>query len=276
MNDIEQAVKGIALATAAQKIENGDYLGEDGLLYCGNCHTPRQCRVNLGSGEILAGCLCKCRVEAYNAEEERRKHEQELLKIAALRSEGIQDKSLRDAKFETAENSPQLERCREYAQKFSEIKEIGGGFLLWGNPGTGKTFAAACIANHLIDTGRPVLMTSFPRILNSPFEREEIARQMRRYELVVIDDLGVERQSPMALETVYYIIDERYKSKLPMIVTTNLQIQEIQNPSSMTYKRIYSRVLEMCTPMGFDGKIHRKKQQDNRADALKRLLARKD
>lgn len=271
MNDMVEALAGATMAT--QEIENGDYLGEDGLLYCGECHTPRQCRIEVGGRVLITACLCKCRSAKYEADEARRKHEQELIKISALRSEGIQDKTLRDARFETATQSAELTGCRKYAKNFGYMKSLGSGLLLWGNPGTGKTFAAACIANHLIDTGRPVLMTSFPRILNSPFEREEIARQMRRYELVVIDDLGVERQSEMALETVYFIIDERYKSKLPLIVTTNLQINAIENPKDMTYKRIYSRILEMCIPMGFSGKVFRDEVKKDRLSEAVKILS---
>ena len=69
------------------------------------------------------------------------------------------------------------------------------GLLLWGNTGNGKTYAAACIANALIARGIPALITSFPRILNAGWDKREIAEQMRQYPLLVIDDLGAERES---------------------------------------------------------------------------------
>ena len=96
------------------------------------------------------------------------------------------------------------------------------GLLIYGDTGNGKTHAAACIANALIDECVPVMMTSFPRILSGGFDKSSTIAEMNRYPLVVIDDLGAERQSDYSLEIMYLIIDERYKAKKPLIITTNL------------------------------------------------------
>ena len=60
--------------------------------------------------------------------------------------------------------------------------------------------------------------------------------------------MGAEHRIEHALEQVYAVIDERYKSGLPVVITTNLKIAEIRNPQDVAYARIYSRILEMCTP----------------------------
>ena len=133
--------------------------------------------------------------------------------------------------------------------------------LLWGTCGNGKSFAAACIANALIDRGVPALMTSFPAILKDFTNESEIERIMREYDLVIIDDLGAERQSEYALEKIFYAIDERYKSGKPLIVTTNQPIKvmnEYRNGTDMRYSRIYDRILEMCIPIPFDAPTRRK------------------
>lgn len=142
--------------------------------------------------------------------------------------------------------------------------EHNNGLLFWGNVGTGKTFAAACIANALIDNGVPALVTSFPRILNSGWDKTEIIGQMKEFPLLVIDDLGVERSSEYALEIVQMVVDERYKSGMPLIVTTNLTRQELESPKDMRFSRIYDRVLEMCVPVYFDGPSRRKKTADDK------------
>ena len=55
-------------AAEANAVETGDYIGDDGLLYCGNCNTPKQCRVELFGKERIVYCLCKCKAEKREAE----------------------------------------------------------------------------------------------------------------------------------------------------------------------------------------------------------------
>ena len=146
------------------------------------------------------------------------------------------------------------------------------GLLLWGNTGNGKTYAAACIANSLIDLGIPTMITSFPRILNAWYDKQEIIAQVRYYPLLIIDDLGAERNSDYALETVYAVIDERYKAKKPLIVTTNLTLEEICKPKNMDYQRIYDRVLEMCVPVVFQGQSIRRQTANEKLKKAKEIL----
>ena len=123
------------------------------------------------------------------------------------------------------------------------------GILFYGSVGTGKSFYACAIANALNDLCVPAVVTSFPRLLNllqSRSDRQGLIDALGRYKLLVIDDLGVERDSPYAAEQVFNVIDARANSGLPLIVTTNLTLDELKNPTSMQYARIYDRVLEMC------------------------------
>ncbi len=79
-------------------------------------------------------------------------------------------------------------------------------------------------------------------------ERYKYIASFSSFELLIIDDLGIERNTEYALEQVYAVIDERYKSKKPLIITTNLTISQIRNAADVVHARIYSRVLELCTP----------------------------
>lgn len=273
MSEFEEMVAALATAAASvQKMEEGDYVGDDGLIYCGKCNTPRQCKIEIGGKMLTTSCLCRCRQEEYEAEDAARKKEQAFYKIQSMRSEGIQDKVFLTASFADAELTPAMKSCKKYADNFEKIKPTGSGLLMWGEPGTGKTFAAACIANELIDRQIPVLMTSIPRILNSAYDKNDLIRQIRKYPLLIIDDLGAERETEYSLEMVYYVIDERYKSGLPMIITTNLQLADLQDAKDIEYKRIYDRVLEVCTPMGFKGKQFRKEKRESRREEVKRIM----
>ena len=121
--------------------------------------------------------------------------------------------------------------------------------LLYGTVGTGKSFLACAIVNALLERRVPATVTNFPRLLNllqSISDRQGIIDHLQHYELLVIDDLGVERDSTYAAEQVFGVIDARARAELPLIITTNMTLDELKKPPSMQYARIYDRVLEMC------------------------------
>ena len=245
---------------------------KDGLLYCGHCNTPKQCRIPIGGSVRLVGCQCACAAREYDAEKKARADREKRLRIETLRADGIRDKSLTACRFDTATMSEEIVKCKRYADAWDDMRRENNGLLLWGNTGNGKTFAAACIANELIDRGIPAMITSFPRILNAGYDKEEIIEQVHYYPLMVIDDLGAERSSEYAMETVYTVIDERYKAKKPLIVTTNLTLDELCRPKDMTYQRIYDRILEMCTPLVFNGGSLRRDKANKRLRYVKSVL----
>lgn len=88
-------------------------------------------------------------------------------------------------------------------------------------------------------------MTNFPTILNRltgmfSEDRADFIASFNEYDLLIIDDLGVERSTEYAMEQMFFVIDSRYRSRRPMIITTNLKLSELKNrliwptPVSMT------------------------------------------
>ena len=71
--------------------------------------------------------------------------------------------------------------------------------------------------------------------------------------LLIIDDLGAERGTEYAVENVFNVIDRRYRSGKPLIITTNLHISMLTNEQSLDKKRIYDRILELCIPVCVNG-----------------------
>lgn len=117
------------------------------------------------------------------------------------------------------------------------------------------------------------MITSFPKIIGARWEdRPQIMEAIRRYPLLVLDDFGTERTTDFALETVYSAVDERYKSGKPLIITTNLTLDELCNPPGIAQQRIFERVLEMCTPIAFRGKSSRSEIAERRKEIAQTLL----
>lgn len=234
------------------------------LLYCKKCHTPKQCRINVFGKERTVTALCQCEQDRLENEQRARKESEQADKIRMLKANALQDKALLNYTFaRDNETNMTMKYARCYAKNWEEMKARGQGLLLWGGIGTGKTFAAACIAHTLMDNGVSVLMTNFARILNSlsgmySKDRNAYLESLNEFSLLIIDDLGIERNSEYVLEQVYNIIDSRYLSCLPFIITTNLPLSQMQNPSDLAHARIYDRILERCTPICFSGKNYRK------------------
>ena len=82
----------------------------------------------------------------------------------------------------------------------------------------------------------------------------------------------MERGTEYGLEQVYNVIDSRYRSGKPLIVTTNLTLTELQNPQDTPHARIYDRLLEMCAPVCFSGENFRRESAQNKLNRLKQLM----
>ena len=264
------------LANKQPDINKEDYQ-LDGLWYCGKCKTPKQCVVSLFGKDRVVACQCKCEEEAYNAEKKRVAEREAMARIAAARTRGIQDKKILSCRFENDDERDVKKSAlmHRYVDHWSEMFEASQGLLFCGDVGCGKTFYAGCIANALVEKLVPVLVTDFPKILaalQSEDDRVGYIEEMNRYKLLVIDDLGVERQSDYALEQVYAVINARYKSGMPLILTTNLSLEEIKNPKDIRYGRIYDRILEMCIPIKFTGNSRRQEISKAKVEEARRIL----
>lgn len=250
------AISKLLFQAAPEKPQDDEYINPaDGLIYCKKCNTPRQKSLVLFGRPFTPYMMCRCRQEAYEAEEARQRRQECMDDIAAKRSVGLHDRALWECTFANDLGyNPQIQKAREYVNKFDEMQKRGAGLLLWGGIGTGKTFLAGCIANALIDRQVPVLMTTSGRILNTltgmfQEDRNGYIDSFSRYSLLILDDLGMERSTEFALEQVFNVIDTRYRSKKPMIVTTNLTLEELKHPPDLAHSRIYDRILEVCVPI---------------------------
>lgn len=232
----------------------------DGLIYCRVCGKHRQLRFNIHGEEHIVRTLCKCGEAERDAriqEEERREFQR---RTESLRRTGMPDRKMWEYTFDNDKGyNTKLYMAQNYVDRFEDLKADGRGLLLWGQTGTGKTYFAGCIANALIDKGISVYMTNFSTIINQltgafSEEKNQIIETINQKSLLIIDDLGIERNTDYATEQVYNVIDTRYRSGRPMIITTNIILDDLKNPKDLAHKRIYDRILERCTPILIEGK----------------------
>ena len=277
MNNINQIIGGLF---PPRQPKEDEYINEaDGLIYCAKCRTPRQCVIHHGERMITPPVLCDCQRIAEEREEAAFQKRQAEFRIERMKASGLQDRYLHDYTFANDKGyNPEIKKAQRYVTEWTMIKENCIGLLLWGDVGTGKTFIAACIANALIEKGVSVLMTNFSKILNSmsgmfDVDRNKFIESFNRYSLLIIDDLGIERNSEFALEQVFNVIDSRYRSKKPLIITTNLTLDELKHPKDLAHARIYDRVLERCVPLKVNRQNIRQLNAANTLRSAKKLFS---
>ena len=264
-------------ASESIKANEGDYL-VDGLLYCHKCNTPKQTRVEVFGRIRTPMCLCKCMAAARDQAAAERTREELMQEIKRLRRMGFPDAEMQKWTFDNDDRSNEriTNICHKYVENFSEMWKKGKGLLLFGTVGTGKTFMSACIANALIDQGHPCLVTNFARLINTiqgMYEgKQDYIDGLNKFTLLVIDDLAAERDTEFMAETVQNIIDARYRSGLPLIITTNLTAEELKHPAEVRKQRIYSRLFEMCVPIEVKGRDRRKEKLKEDFGELEELL----
>lgn len=272
---IETAMDKMADGISARvPVSENEYMGEDGLLHCGICKKNVQTKIKFLGKEKTVRCICDCKRKELEAfEEKERQQEKERKRKSCFAETNMAAWTFENDDRKNAKISDAMIR---YAERFPDFRKMGKGLLLYGSVGTGKTYYAACIANKLIDDGYSVVMTNFARLTNTiqgKFDgKQEFIDSLNRYSLLIIDDLGAERKSEFMQEMVFNIIDSRYRSGLPFIITTNLTAEEIKKNQDIGYSRIYDRILERCFPVTVTGDSRRRRKvKDTFLDVKEKL-----
>lgn len=177
------------------------------------------------------------------------------------RNDCFNDLAYRNMTFDRDDRPEHLlsKAARAYAENFQPALEQHG-IMFTGNVGTGKTFYACCIANAVIDRGYSALVTTLQpliRELRNYDTAEQALRRIRQVDLLVLDDLGSTALNDYTTDKIFEIVDERYRSGKPLIVTTNLNPDEAWK-SGIGMRRIFDRLRERCRHVVMDGESRRR------------------
>lgn len=276
-NIFEQA---LAQAMTPLEMEPGDYK-RDGLIYCGKCNTPRQREIDFLDEKRIVTITCQCREKEAERKREAERFQQRKDYIADtityLVSMGCADRPKATFDQNDGRSRKNTDTLLRYVRKFDQVSADNIGLMLYGEAGNGKTFFAECVANALLEKGHFVWMTNIRDISgamsgNYGEYRAYLLRKIRTVDLLILDDFGAERDSSYMNEQVYDIINERYKAEKPMMVTTNLDPGEMAKEPNITARRIYERVLEMCTPLRVEGGTRRSQNAAGKMKTLRSIL----
>jgi DNA replication protein DnaC len=221
-----------------------------------------ECQICGGSGWVIEEVngrrfakRCRCQFESFSR--------------AYLSSSGIPAR-YRECKFKnykprTPHQLRALKLCREFFFLYPFAEK---GLLLYGPPGTGKTHLAAATLRNVIEyKGLKGVFCDFRNLLielrnsfSSSESTGEILDSVRKAPLLILDDVGAERNTEWAKEILAEIVNYRYTQNLPTIITTNLRFDRYTEDSFVAKfdARTESRLYDMCKIVKVEGDDRRK------------------
>lgn len=252
---------------------------KDGHSYCKTCHERKDGEVkSLMDMKFIFKNNCKCDRERLEKQKQREK-EQEIERLKRSCFISMSQWAYTFANYRGEKDKSYI-IAKNYVKEYEQMKKENIGLLFCGTVGSGKTYLACCIANALIEEYMiRVKIRNFAQIINDlqksgfDLDKNEYIEALTNVSVLILDDLGIERDTSYAKEQVYNIVNSRYLKQKPTIFTTNLPYEKIQNSDDgVEYERIYSRIIEMCIPVKVMGEDFRKRLQKEKLKQNKERL----
>lgn len=235
-----------------------DYTDSEGNVYCGAC---RKIKADKYDNKID----CECMRSVHGS-------------FDRYRRKVFGDNTAADHQFKYADmRSEFMSKCEMYADKFETDSGKQFSLLLFGDVGRGKTYAAACIANRLIDRGFSVMFTSVSKfergLWADDVDKSTVYNMLTKPDLLVIDDLASERDTDYMHEIQFNMLQTRLECGKPMIITTNLTAKQLTNPDDLRMARVNSRVLENSYALLCEGKDRRLERFKDNSKYYEQILS---
>jgi DNA replication protein DnaC len=230
---IDETLKKIATSTskANTPITSSTSLGDPNCPYCGGVGYLRSDvpvgHPNFGRLEI---CVCRQR----DVSEQVREHLYSLSHLDELKELTFESFHPRGQIGLGEKQANSLEMAFNQANHYA--RNLNGWLLLQGGYGCGKTHLAAAIANFAVEMGVPTLFLTVPDLLDMlrfSYDSEDTTfenrfNEIRNASLLILDDFGTQNATGWAQEKLFQIINYRYINKLPLVITTNLSLDDVE------------------------------------------------
>jgi len=212
--------------------------------------------------------VCRCRSEAYEREKKATELNDLRRRLEKFKAYSLMDSRFEASTFENWEHRPDNRDDYTLGTQYSKMREDmytnNRGLLLFGKAGNCKTYLSFAIANAIYKQGKAVMAISISKLLSiikdsfdkhGEFGEADVLNTVRDASLLVLDDLGVEYKTAWAYEKLYAIIDTRYRTGKPTIITTNFTLDalrgnlatiDLRTKTTDSSERIFSRITEMC------------------------------
>lgn len=269
-----------------------DFTGADGLKYCGICGKAKEAylpdisrMVAMRTGDkipltnIIVNALCDCDMKRDEKIEKNRKLQELQSRCFPLNILPVMIQKTFANDNHRGDPKP-MQKAKIYADKFSEMLKENVSLIFYGNPGSGKSYATACIANSVMEQGYSCLMTSFPEIIRKMFKAEDKDKYIQSLcecDLLIIDDMFKEHRTEYALSIVWQVIDARCTLGLPMVLSTNTEKSKLREYSNKeefidaTLDSIKSRLREAWL-IAYYGADRRQQNAIDKQKKLKEIL----
>jgi DNA replication protein DnaC len=252
MSKIDKELKKIAAGTtkasspissstkAVSRTSQDGFLGDPDCPICAGIGYVRL-EVPVGHPDFGRLQVCSCRQSQVSKQIRQRLFAlSNLDELSDLTFENFQPRGLIGLSPRQADS---LELAFNHSQQYAQ--SLKGWLLLQGGYGCGKTHLAAAIANFAVGLGVPALFITVPDLLDTlrfayddpEATFEERFDDIRQAPLLVMDDFGTQNATSWAQEKLFQILNYRYINHLPLVITTNLPLDDIE-------PRIRSRLMD--------------------------------
>lgn len=229
---------------------------------CPKCKGAGYLRLDVPVGHPSFGKPIPCECKEAERKEKRRQELRELSDLGAFDT-----KVFENFNWRFSGRHPSVEEAFREAYTFAQKPQ--GWLLLVGPNGCGKTHLAAAIANYCLRNGSVVLFSVVPDLLahlratfspNATEAYDQRFAKMREAEVLVLDDLGAHQSSPWANEQLFQLLNYRYNSFFPTIITAN------RSGLGTIDERILSRISDtaLVTRVVMDGAPDYRRQNPRR------------